>query len=180
VPFTSRAVVLGAMAFLVAATPAMGADATAAAVSLTGGTLAIVGLALIAMGAIALARPRRAAPSDQPLPQDGAESATVDRPVPAARQQTAGAAAARQQALAYRGANMQVKPSDDDSASQPEPAHAGAGRSLLSASESEEVTRFLAHASPIAAGSDSLLSDRDAMAEQMLRALKAERARRGS
>jgi hypothetical protein len=49
---------------------------------------------------------------------------------------------------------------------------------LLSVAESEDVQRFLAHANPIAA-SDSMFSERAAIAEQMLEALKAEQARRG-
>lgn len=170
-PFTSRAAVLGASASLLAASPAAGADTGLAAISATGGTLVVIGLVLIGIGAYALARPRPAAPRVDTLSQASAESAaTVVRTVPAdSRRATVGAAAAGRHALAYRSATLSI----DEQIRQP--AYVGTGSPTA---DSDEVQTFLANARPMGGSGDSMLSDRHAIAEQMLEALKAEQARR--
>ncbi len=167
-PITSRAVVLGTSASLVSASPALGADAGMAAISATGGALALVGLALIGLGSYALMRPRSPSPRFDSLAQAEAESAATD--VQRRARSTKGAAAAGNNTASYRGATVGISDEVRE--------HAYAGASGSATPGADDVQALLAKATPLGANADATISDRDAIAKQMLEALKAEQARR--
>jgi hypothetical protein len=150
-----------------------------AAISLTGGVLTAVGLALIAIGAYALARPTRTPPSEDPVIQASAETAaTVAEPSTRdGRRTMGGTAAADRQAPASRAAAQPVDTTYEESDLTVEPSPAAADEVGLSASEYDDLNRILAHAGQVD-GDRAAPSDRDRIAERMLEALKAEQARR--
>ena len=148
---------------LLSVSPALGAQSGVATVSMTGGALALAGLALIAVGAWMLAR---TPPRSNPAPE---RDAVLD-----ARREDLGPMTSRQ----ARNARLALPSAgvEGDGSARAEQVYAPVGAAERRA-DGEEIDDLLT--AGLGSPGATPGSDRDAMAAQMLAALREERTRRG-